>query len=301
MTGSDEKLSISVVVPCLNQAAELRACLAALGTQDTSSPFEVLVVDSGHDPAVVQVTEDSNVARIVRGDKGLDAAAARNVGADHASGHYLVFTDADCVPDPGFLRAAEKILSSGVRIATGPVKDADYRFIPTCDNLLQFVDFPASRPAGPAQLAPGCNLAISRQDFIALGGFGEGRAEDVRFILTAISQLPGALMYCPEMQVSHQGRSGWQAFLQHQKQFGLSRGRHELLLTPLQRRLGVYRVMIFPVALKRYSYIIRRTARWNPARLGKLVLQTPILLPGLIAWAIGFRRGLIAARQLSDD
>jgi hypothetical protein len=63
----------------------------------------------------------------------------------------------------------------------------------------------------------------------------------------------------------------------------------------------MYRVMIFPVALKRYSYIIRHTARWNPARLGKLVLQTPILLPGLIAWAIGFRRGLIAARQLSDD
>ena len=291
---------ISVVVPCLGQAAQLENCLEALATQDIFSPFELLVVDSGHDPEVEQAVRNFDIARLVRGDKGLDAACARNTGAAFARGRYLVFTDADCVPEPDFLRMAERTLDSGIRILTGPVLDADKRWIPACDNLLQFVDCSPKRPAGPAQLAPGCSLAISMQDFNEIGGFRKGRAEDVQFSLTAAEQLPGALMYCPEMIIRHQGRSTWSAFLNHHKQFGFDRGLYGHLITPTQRRLGRLRLMVLPVALKRFSYIARSIVKWKRWRLSTVIFLSPLLISGLIAWSVGFRRGLNAATQSND-
>ena len=283
---------ISVIVPCLGHAAELRDCLAALGSQKGSVEYEVIVVDSGHDPEVVEAVEGCPLARVVRGDHGLGPGVGRNLGVEHANGATLVFTDADCIPDEGFLEAAQRAVDSGIRMATGPVLDADARWLPACDNLLQFVDFAPTRPAGPAQLAPGCNLVIRREDFLELGGFGEGGGEDVRFITQSAATSLGGPVFRPDLRVSHQGRTTWREFLDHQRGFGYSRGFYGLLLEPWQRRLGAYAVMIPPVALKRYLYLLRRTLEWSPRRLGFVLFYAPVLMAGQISWAIGFQKGL---------
>lgn len=300
MNQPDQQTRISVIVPCLGQADELNNCLMALAEQNLESPYEVLVVDSGHDPAVMRTVAKFVIARLIRGDHGLEAGLARNTGVKVATGHYLVFTDADCVPKPDYLKIVEGALDNGIRALTGPILDADKRCIPACDNLLQFVDFSPRRPAGPAQLAPGCNLAMGRQDFIDLGGFREGRAEDVRLSLQVANQIPTGLSYCPEMIIGHQGRSTWSAYIDHQLQFGFDRGRYAILVTPIQRYLGRLRLMVLPVALKRFSYIVRSTIKWKRERLLTVMIRSPLLIAGLIAWSVGFRRGLIAALHSSD-
>ena len=300
MNGHERKAKITVVVPCLGQAAELRKCLAALAHQDIDSPYEVIVVDSGHDAAVVDAVRNFRVARVVRGDPNLEAGLARNIGARVAVGRYLVFTDADCVPAENFLKAVEIALDNGIRAMTGPILDADKRLIAACDNLLQFADYSPGRPAGPAQYAPGCALAMHRHDFNELGGFLSGRAEDVRFSLKLADELSGGLMFCPEMVIRHQGRKTLMAFIQHQKQFGFDRGKFGVLVSPAQRRLGKLWLMLLPTVMKRFAYIAFSNRKWKRQPLSTFILLTPLLFAGLVAWSVGFRRGLLFSSLTSD-
>jgi hypothetical protein len=55
--------------------------------------------------------------------------------------------------------------------------------------------------------------------------------------------------------------------------------------------LGRRTIVAVPVAGKRLSALVARTARWHPWGLVRLILVSPILLVGLIAWAKAFRDG----------
>ena len=288
---------LSVVVPCLGHAEELRACLTALSAQDLRSVYEVVVVDSASDDQVAAAVSTFPIARLVRSEARLAPGPARNLGVSIAVADLLVFTDADCRPEPGFLGAARATLNQGARLATGPIVDAPGGFIAACDNLLQFVDFSAGRPAGPAQYAPGCNLAIRKADFLAAGAFPDGGAEDLRLSIAVAERWPGRLMFNPEMRVRHLGRPTLGALIDHHRSFGLERARHRVHLKHWQLRLGRCRIMMLPIAAKRLAYLGSRTLRWNPRRLAFVLGSSFVLMVGLVAWARGFRAGLILDGQ----
>ena len=60
-----------------------------------------------------------------------------------------------------------------------------------------------------------------------------------------------------------------------------------LLLGPL---------MTVPVAAKRLAFILGCGLAWDTGQLARTLLLLPLLAPGLIAWASGFRRGLATAQ-----
>jgi len=296
--------ALSVVIPCYRQAGPLERCLRALERQRVDVPFEVIVVDSGGDAVVAAVAGSVAGVRLVREGAQrprLRAGEARNLGARHARASVLAFTDADCIPDPEWLGAALAALTPGVRLVGGPVLDAlPFHPVAVSDNLLQFADFPATRPDEPAAYFPGCNLAIRRADFDRVGGFPPvplPAGEDTSFCEAVLAQWPTGVRFARSMRVRHLGRTGLRAFLRHQATFGFCRGVLGLHLRAAHRRLGVLTIMIVPVALKRLAYILARRARWAPARLPAELALLPLLVPGLLAWAVGFRRGLRVARQ----
>jgi len=92
----------SVIIPAHNAAGTLCACLRAVKAQ-TLPPgtYEVLVVDDGSTDGTAEraLAEGAQVLR--QPHRG--AAAARNLGARHARGGILCFTDADCQPAPDWL------------------------------------------------------------------------------------------------------------------------------------------------------------------------------------------------------
>ena len=201
---------LSVVVPCYRHAAELERCLAGVLSQATGAPFEVIVVDSASDPEIAGVATRAG-ARLVRAASRLGPGEARNAGAGEASGELLLFLDADCVPEPGWLAAGQAAIEAGARLAGGPVLDAlPFHPIAASDNLLQFAEFPRGRPAGPATHFPGCNLAIRRADFAALGGFPPVHlpaGEDGVFSRAVLAHHPDGLRFTSAMAVRHQGRT----------------------------------------------------------------------------------------------
>jgi len=289
---------ISVVIPCRGHAHLLGRCLEALARQEISAPYEVVVVDSAMDPEVAAAVGDFPAVRLIRSESALGPGRARNLGSAHAGGWLLAFTDADCEPAPGWLRAARGAVESGGRLVGGPVLDAQPRRpVAVADNLLQFAEFRSGRPGGHATHFPACNLALRRTDFETLGRFPEERlGEDIMLCQRMLERRPEGLVFVPKMAVRHLGRTGFPEMLRHHHSLGLWRGRLRLRIGRLQERLGVFRIMIPPFALWRFLYICRRTSSWDPRGLPRLALLSPMLVAGLIAWAIGFRKGILAGK-----
>ncbi len=92
----------TVVVPAHNAAPTLGECLRALLHQTLPrEAYEVLVVDDGSADGTAEVARALGVRVLRQPHRG--AAAARNLGARHAQGGILCFTDADCRPAPDWL------------------------------------------------------------------------------------------------------------------------------------------------------------------------------------------------------
>jgi lipopolysaccharide/colanic/teichoic acid biosynthesis glycosyltransferase/glycosyltransferase involved in cell wall biosynthesis len=101
---SEPRIAVSVIVPAYNAAAVLPRCLSALARQNfPCDRYEVILVDDGSRDETATVARAAGVRVISQPNAG--PAAARNAGAAAATGELLLFTDADCAPEPGWISA----------------------------------------------------------------------------------------------------------------------------------------------------------------------------------------------------
>jgi glycosyltransferase involved in cell wall biosynthesis len=96
-------LRASVIVPALNAAQALPRCLKALASQSyPRAEYEIIVVDDGSTDDTSRVAAQAGADHVLtcphRGP-----AAARNAGIAQAQGEVILFTDADCEPEAGWL------------------------------------------------------------------------------------------------------------------------------------------------------------------------------------------------------
>ncbi|MEM6553188.1 MAG: glycosyltransferase family A protein [Planctomycetota bacterium] len=97
---------VSVVIPHYNDVDRLRLCLACLAEQEDAPAFEVVVADNGSEPAhdPSGVVGEFGFARLVVEEKP-GSYAARNAALRTVDSPVVAFTDSDCLPEPGWLRA----------------------------------------------------------------------------------------------------------------------------------------------------------------------------------------------------
>ena len=290
---------VTVVVPCKGHARELGRCLESLARQVAGFPYETIVVDSATDSRVASMVARFPDVRLVRSAADLRAGDARNRGVSASCADYVAFIDADCQAEETWLAAAVDELKLGAVMVGGPVLDAlPWHPVAVADNLLQFADFQGGREDGPARYFPGCNMALRRSAFAAVDGFPEvsiSAGEDTALCDRVLRRWPDGLRFVGGMRVRHDGRTGFATFLRHQASFGYARALLGLHLTETQRRWGARAVMLPAVVGKRLSYLTRRSARWDRAGVPRVILLFPLILAGLCAWAVGFRRGCLEA------
>jgi len=95
---------VSVVVPAYNAVETLPACLEALAHQNyPCAGYEVIVVDDGSTDGTAAIARECGVQVMSQPNAG--PASARNRGAGIARGEFLLFTDSDCAPVPGWIAA----------------------------------------------------------------------------------------------------------------------------------------------------------------------------------------------------
>lgn len=164
-------LRISVIVCTRNGAARIGACLADLESQSFPA-HEIIVVDDGStDGSGDLVLERFPHVRLLRREAG-GLSAARNAGAELATGEVLAFTDDDCEPDRDWLAGLATAFAKGWDAAGGPNLPPPARF-----DAEAIVAAASGAPSHvmlddeEAEHLPGCNLAVRRSTYFAVGGF----------------------------------------------------------------------------------------------------------------------------------
>lgn len=122
--------SVSVLVPTLNGADDLRRLLAALDGQDYAGAVERIAIDSSSEDETLAVLEAGGFAVEVIARAEFGHGRTRNALARRASGDFLVFLSQDAVPEgDGFLRAMVEAASrpgvAGVTARVLPHEDDD--------------------------------------------------------------------------------------------------------------------------------------------------------------------------------
>lgn len=171
-----ERPCVSVVVPFRgDENAALAAATALRGLR--LRPGDELVVADNTDGAVAAPAL-AQVARVVRAGREQSSYHARNAGAAVAGCEWLLFLDADCVPDPELLdRYFEPFPADRTGLVAGALADhPDHRSLlaryARSRQLYRGVD--DARGDGQGHHAPTGNLLVRRKAFDEVGGFAEG-------------------------------------------------------------------------------------------------------------------------------
>jgi len=102
--------SVSVIVPCHNDAEYLAESIPSILEQRYPGDLEVLIVDDGsRPPASTLYSPLDPRVRFIR-QEGAGAAAARNTGISDARGNYIAFLDCDDRMLPGRLERQVALL-----------------------------------------------------------------------------------------------------------------------------------------------------------------------------------------------
>jgi GT2 family glycosyltransferase len=275
----------SVVVCSYNGSATLEACLVSL--ERLRYPrLELILVDDGSTDSVPEIAARHPLARYLRLERA-GLSAARNAGAEAASGELLAFTDDDCVVHEDWLTFLLLAFAKGddVVAAGGPNVPPSPR---TRGEALV-----AAAPGGPshvllddceAEHLPGCNLALRKSALLAIGGF------DTRFrtagddvdVCWRLRDAGGRLVFAAGAMVWHHRRDRVGGFLRQQRGYG----RAEALLARVHpRRFG-------PGGGARWRGLIYGDAMMSEKPAEGAVFFGPL---GEGAYQVIYRRGFVPA------
>lgn len=90
-----ESALVSIVVPYHNEGDMVNRAIRSICESSAGLSCEIVVVDDFSDAAPPVAEEFTDRVHVVRSDRPLHAAGARNLGAACAAGEYLAFLDAD--------------------------------------------------------------------------------------------------------------------------------------------------------------------------------------------------------------
>ena len=214
--------TVSVVICAYNAADTIRDCLTSLQVL-TYPRAEVIVVDDGSRDDTASIAASFSGVRLISIPNG-GLSAARNVGLAHATGEIVAYTDADVRVDPDWLTyLVQPFVTSDVAAAGGPnVVPADDPWVAQCV---------ARAPGGPTQVllddrvaehVPGCNLAVSRDALLSIGGFNPVylRAGDDVDVCWRLQAKGYSIGFAPSALVWHHHRGSVKAYWRQQAGYG---------------------------------------------------------------------------------
>ena len=223
-----------------NTAEHLERCIAALQAQDyPRDQFEILMVDNNSTDGSAGILARAGGVRALS-ERKQGSYAARNRALRDASGDVLAFTDSDCAPDPGWLRAIDRAFEDpGVQVVLGcrrPGRDIGLiRLLADYENKKDEHVFASH--AAESYYGFTNNMGVRRDTFRKYGPFVERpRGADTIFVRRVVEgEGCEAVAYVPAMRIAHAEMDGVRAYYRKMFTYGRSRQqyRHIVKTRPL--------------------------------------------------------------------
>ncbi|MCC7354413.1 MAG: glycosyltransferase [Anaerolineae bacterium] len=230
---------VSIVIPAYNAAGTIRLCLDAILKSDyPRDRFEVIVVDNNSTDDTPEIVSQYPV-RLFYEREIQGPHAATNTGVRQAQGEIIVFTDSDCVPEPGWLRALvapfadPEVVAAGGRIEAYQPSSRVEKFLG--EEIRPFRNCVRLSESFPASIITG-NAAYRAEAFRAAGMFNPnmytGSEVDLSWRVQWITGKKVA--YVPDAVVYHKFSPGVRRLFRHFRIYGYS----EIMLGTLYKDAG---------------------------------------------------------------
>ena len=298
----EDDLRISVIIPTYNRPKAVARCLEALSRiRAPEGGFEVIVVNDGGipppDAAVLACREGTPVRVRVLDQANRGPAAARNAGADAASGTILAFTDDDCVPRADWLAALDDaLLSNSEALVGGHTVNVltDNPYSAASQALAEFV-MAYFDGGARGRFFTSNNVAMAKERFLELGGFDSSfpsAAGEDRDLCDRWSAEGWPSVRVPEAVVDHEHALSPRTFVR--QHFNYGRGGRVFRKVRVERGRPVLLDPGFYLASVRHGY------RWPRSR-GGLVAALTIAAHGAYAGGMAYEllRGTVRAKALA--
>jgi glycosyltransferase involved in cell wall biosynthesis len=271
---------VTVVVPVHNTAEHLERCIAALRAQDyPRDQFEILMVDNNSTDGSAGILGRADGVRALSETKQ-GSYAARNRALRDASGDVLAFTDSDCAPAAGWLRALDQALEDPrIQVVLGcrrPGRDTGLiRLLADYENKKDEHVFASH--AAESYYGFTNNMGVRRDTFRKYGPFVERpRGADTIFVRRVVEgEGCEAVAYAPAMRIAHAEMDGVRTYYRKMFTYGRSRQlyRHIVKTRPLgsEERVAAFRATVRGGG---YSWIAA-------------VALAGLLAGGMAAWSLG--------------
>jgi GT2 family glycosyltransferase len=179
--------SVSVVMPFAGDLDAARAALESLAALRVQDGDQLILADNAGVAGVLLAGTDSPGVEVVFAPGERSPSHARNAGARHAHGEWILFIDADCIAPPDLLEryflepVAEEVGALVGEIV--PARPARPTLAERYGNSRSFLSQQAHLAHRYLPRAAAANLMVRRVAFEQLGGFYEGlrAAEDTDF------------------------------------------------------------------------------------------------------------------------
>jgi cellulose synthase/poly-beta-1,6-N-acetylglucosamine synthase-like glycosyltransferase len=293
-SAANANCAVTVIIPSYHSAQTLERCLDGATSQQTSFPYQIVVMHSGDEPIEPGLlSRFTDVEFRIFSDRLLPAIK-RNWAAREADTPWLLFLDSDCVPRSSWLKtmlgAAQidrvSAIGGGVDIAR-PWGLASWIM-----HLLEFGEWLPAAAAGPCRDFPSCNALYQRDLFIEAGGFPETFLPCEDTILNAQLRARGCrLTFAPAAVVEHIHCRSTAEVLRHNYNFGLSYGLAARRYGLRGKRLSRSMLFVPLVVAGRFMRMVVRVVRYRPKReVALLAAGFPLIMACLITWSVGFVR-----------
>ncbi len=218
----DQKPRVSIVVPAHNAEKTIGSCLGACLSQIHPNT-EVIVVDDGSTDATPRIAQAFPVHYIRQENRG--PAAARNRGAAEATGSFVAFTDADCLPEPDWIAQLLAVFAEGVAAVGGTYGIANPESM-LARMIHEEIALRHSSYGVDVDFLGSFNVMYDREAFRTTGGFDEtfsrASAED-NDLSYRLLDAGGKLRFAPHAIVKHFHPSRLGPYLRTQARHGFWR------------------------------------------------------------------------------
>jgi len=260
----------SIIIPTYNRPRQLHECLKSIERLEfPKKRFEVIVVDDGSKIPLRKLIRsfDNHFSVKLVHQSNAGPAAARNSGAAHAMGDFLVFTDDDCLTVPNWLSKLEKRFNENPKnVIGGRTINAleNNSFAATSQLIIDAAYQYHNDDFANARFFASNNMAVPADLFRSIGGF------DARFWTSEDREFCDRwlwrgykMTYAPEIVVHHVNPLRLQTYLRQHFNYGRGAFRFHLFRTKrhglpmsLESKAFYIHLLIYPLIKKRHKKVI---------------------------------------------
>ena len=279
----------SVIVAAYHSSAFLGACLEALQHQSFRD-FEIILVNSSQDAETGEIASRYEDVVFIQSPHRLLPHAARNEGAAHARGDFLVFTDADCRPQSDWLRELMNAHRAGHHLVCGAIDVLHPSISGATWQLVKYAPYQMGLPSRPVPVAATGNCSLSRKAWRTAGPFdGSILCGDAVISWRATEAGMPPYFHAPAVVFDQDDGFHWRMLAQR-----FERGREFGRERALHGRWSQVRLLtaVFAVPLA-VTTVLARTAMLcvQARRVGRFAATLPLQIPAVTAWCAGEAAG----------